>query len=83
MIAYRIYSKVNCADTWYDPDDIHITELGYKQSLEDALELVQKRISSHFFRKDAKISKRNDGSFEAVDFCSYGATVIIEPITLE
>lgn len=66
-----------------DPDDIHITELGYKQSLEDAIEFVQARILSHFFRKDAKISKRNDGSFEAVDFCSYGATVIIEPITLE
>lgn len=83
MIVYRIYKQMNAADTWRDPDDIHIEELGYKQSLEDSLVFVQDYITKNFFRKDTKISKRSDGSYYAIDMCSYGWIIEIKPIEID
>ena len=83
MIAYRIYKELNTADTFRDPDDIHIEELGYKQSLDDALEFAQVYIIKNFFRKDTKISKRSDGSYYAIDMCSYGWIIEIKPIEIQ
>ena len=83
MIVYRIYKQMNAADTWRDPDDIHIEELGYKQSLNDALEFVQDYITKNFFRKDTKIHKRKDGTYYAIDMCSYGWIIEIKPIEID
>lgn len=80
MIVYRIYKQMNASDTCRDPDDIHIVELGYKQSLEDSLVFVQDYITKNFFRKDTEIHKRKDGSYSALDFCSYGWEIIIQLI---
>ena len=83
MIVYKIYKQMNCADTCRDPDDIHVVELGYKQSLEDSLAFVQDYIIKNFFRKDTEIHKRTDGSYSALDFCSYGWEIIIQPIEVD
>jgi len=76
---YRIYSSVNCADTCRDPDDIHITELGYTADLDKAKEICNERIKKFFFRKDTVLQEYFDG-FIAQDFCSYGATLRIDKL---
>jgi len=83
MIVYRIYKQMNAADTWRDPDDIHVVELGYKQSLEDSLVFVQKQILETFHRKHTEIFKRKDGTYSAQDFCSYAWEIIIQPIEVD
>jgi len=83
MIIYKIYKEMNAADTWRDPDDICIVELGYKQSLEDALTLVQEYIDKSFYQKGAEIHKSTNGSYYAIDVCSYGWTVKVNPIEVE
>lgn len=80
MTIYRIYRRVNYADTCRDPDDIRIEELGYKINLEEAKKIAKKYIKDNFFKKDTVLHENNDGSWSGTDFCSYGATVIIQPI---
>lgn len=80
MAVYKIYKQMNAADTWRDSDDIIIVELCYKKSLEDSLVFVQDYITKNFFRKDTEIHKRTDGVYYALDFCSYGWEIIIQPI---
>lgn len=81
--AYRIYTKINLADTCRDPDEIVITELGYKHKLEDAKQLANDYIKESFFRKDMVLEERKDGTYSATDFCSYGVTIIVEPINID
>jgi sulfur relay (sulfurtransferase) complex TusBCD TusD component (DsrE family) len=80
-MAYRIYTETNYADTSRDPDDIHITELGYKHQLDDALKFANEYIKEHFFHKDTELHYYEDG-YEATDFRSYGATIYVKEIKI-
>ena len=82
-MIYRVFKSVNYADTCRDADNIHITELGYKNSLDDAKSIANNYIKKHFFNKDTELRKCKDGSFSATDFCSYGETIEILPIKVE
>ena len=79
-MIYRIFKSVNYADTCRDANDICITELGYKNSLDDAKLVANDYIKKHFFHKDTELRECKEGSFSATDFCSYGATIKIQPI---
>lgn len=79
-MIYRVYTVVNGADTCRDPDDLHFTELGATPNLEAALAAAMSHIKNHFFHKDTELIECNDGIWRATDFCSYGATLIIEPM---
>jgi len=81
-MAYRIYTRRNLADTTRDPDQMIFEELGYKSDLEDAKSVANKYIKERFFRKDTELSEYKDGTIGATDFSSYGATVVISPITI-
>jgi hypothetical protein len=81
-MAYKIYTSRNLADTIRDPDEIVIEDLGYKFNLEDAKLVANNYIKKSFFHKDTELKVRKDGTYTATDFCSYGATVIVEPITI-
>jgi hypothetical protein len=74
---YRIYTVVNAADTCRDPDDLHYTELGYAENLEEVKLFAEKYIKQHFVNKDTQLHQHN-GQWLASDFCSYGATIVIE-----
>ena len=82
-MAYRIYTERNLADTTRDPDQIVTEELGYKYELEDAKLIANDYIKTRFFHKDTSIIERRNGTFTATDFCSYGETIIIEPINID
>ena len=74
---YRIYTKCNLADTWRDPDDIRIVDIGYRSTIEEAKSVAEKYIKEHFFDPTAKLKETEDGGYYAVDFRSYGVTIII------
>lgn len=75
---YRIYQFFNIADTCSEPDNLVFEEFGFTDSLEKAKSLVKEIIKTEFFCKDTEILPNVNGSFYAQDFCSYGATVVIE-----
>lgn len=83
-MAYKIYTKVNFADTCRDPDDIHYKDVGYKNGLSDAVKIANDYIQENFFRKDTQLRK-GEGNiiFTALDFCSYGERIIIEEIKID
>ncbi len=81
-MAYRIYTERNLADTTRDPDQIVIEELGYKHNLEDAKSTANEYIAKNFVHKDTILKERKNGLYSATDFCSYGATIIVEPIII-
>lgn len=78
MKIYRIYTRVNFAETSRDKDDIHTEEVGYKKTLKSAIETANDYIKEHFCRSEFKVKKNKDGSYSATDFCSWGETIIIE-----
>ncbi len=83
-MAYRIYTEVNYADTCRDADDIHITELGYRNKLADALLLANDFIKNNFFHKDTELHEnKGENLYEATDFCSYGKTIYVKQIQIE
>ena len=47
-MPYRIYTRVNYADTSRDPDDIHIEELCYKKTKKDMLKFCEEYIKENF-----------------------------------
>ncbi len=81
-MAYRIYTKKNLEDTTRDPDEIVIKELGYKHDLDDAKSVANEYIKTRFFHKDTELKERKDGTYNATDFCSYGAIIIVESIDI-
>lgn len=81
-MAYKIYTSVNYAETSRDPDDICIDEIGYKQKLDDALEVANKFIKEKFFHKNTQLKQHGD-NYQATDFCSWGKTIIVEKINIE
>lgn len=81
-MPFRIYVYYNAADTSRDPDDIHTTELGYKNKEKDAVKLANDFIKNKFFHKDTKLNKTKKG-YSATDFCSYGSTIKIEEIQID
>lgn len=83
-MAYKIYTKANLADTSRDPDEYVYEQLGYKNNLDDAVKTANEHIKKRFFRKDTELRK-GEGNivFTALDFCSYGARIIIEEITID
>ena len=83
IMIYRVFKIVDYADTCRDADDIRITELGYKNSLDDAKSVANDYIKKYFFHKDTELRKCKDGSFSATDFRSYGATIKIQPIKVD
>lgn len=72
--TFRVYISVNYADTWRDPDDIHIEELGYFNK-EKAIDTANTFIKNKFFHKDTNLTETKNGDFFATDFCSYGKTI--------
>lgn len=83
MIIYKIYTERNWADTWRDPADIQIVELGYKSKLEDALELAKNHIKETFFHNNTNLRESSDGNYSATDFRSYGATIYVKKVIVE
>jgi hypothetical protein len=83
MTIYKIYTERNWADSWRDPDDIQICELGYKNSLEDALTIAKNYIKESFFHKDTDLRETYDGNYLATDFRSYGATIHVKSIIID
>lgn len=77
-MLYRIYTEVNCADTFRDADDIRQTELGVSDDIEKAKKFAIDYIKKNFFHKDTKLVETKDGGFVATDFCSYGQTIRIK-----
>jgi len=84
-MPYKIYTKVNSADTTRDKDNISYKDIGYKNKMKDAIKLANKYIEDNFVQKDAKVYKINDGNIVYIsnDFCSYGETIIIEKIKID
>jgi len=84
-MPYKIYTKVNSADTTRDKDNISYKDIGYKNKIKDAIKLANKYIEDNFVQKDAKVYKINDGNIVYIsnDFCSYGETIIIEKIKID
>ena len=84
-MSYKIYTKVNSADTTRDKDNISYKDIGYKNKMKDAIKLANKYIEDNFVQKDAKVYKINDGNIVYIsnDFCSYGETIIIEKIKID
>jgi len=81
-MAYRIYTEVNLADTTRDQDEMFYEEIGYKLDLYEAKLVAKEYIKTRFFHKDTELKKRNNGTYTATDFASYGVTLIIESITI-
>jgi len=82
IMAYKIYTRRNLADTMRDPDEIVIDNLEYKNELGDAKSVAINYIKTKFLHKNTELKERKDGTYTATDFCSYGVTVIVEPITI-
>lgn len=83
-MAYKVFTKVNYADTCRDADDIHCENLGYKNELKDAVKLANDYIKEHFFHKETELRKSSDSIiYTATDFCSYGKTINIEEIKID
>lgn len=80
-MPYRIYTQTNLADTSRDPDEYIYKHIAYTKSLSDAVEIANDHIKQHFFTKDSKLRK-GEGvvALTAIDFCSYGARIIIEEV---
>ena len=83
MTIYKVSTKTNYADSWRDPDDIVIVELGYKQNLDDALLIANNYISHHFLDKNEKLRKNDKGNYWATDFRSYGTTIYVDCINFD
>lgn len=79
-MIYRIYTAVNEADTSRDPDQWSYKELGATHDLDKAKVAAMRYIKENFFHKDTQLYEYEGGEFRAIDFCSYGATLIIEPM---
>ncbi len=75
---YKIFTEVNLADTWRDPDEFVYMELGYTDDLQEAMTFCDKYIQKHFFNRDAKMKKVSDGSYAAFNTRSYGEKLMIQ-----
>jgi hypothetical protein len=83
MNVYRIYTRVNAADTCRDLDDYHYTELCYKSSPEKAKEYIEEYVKEHFFKpEETRIYEDEDG-FHATNFVSYGATIFAKKVEVQ
>lgn len=83
MVVYKVYTKTNYADTWRDPDDIHIVDLCHKSSLDDALKVANDYIQEHFLKKDTFLCENLIGNYSATDFRSYGTTIYVDKIIID
>lgn len=82
--VYKIYTKVNYADTMRDPDDIHYETIAHKAALSDAVACANDYIKKYFLNKKTKLSSGEGKiTYSATDFCSYGKTILIEEIKVE
>ena len=81
---YRIYASVNAADTCRDPDDIHITELGFASSEEHAAAFMNKYIREHFFAHDKNDYKvyKSGNDLRAQEYCSWGRTLCADHMNI-
>lgn len=77
---YRVYTEVNYADTWRDPDDFHHNEIGYYADLYSAQDAAVRYIRDRFFHSDTKLTLHEDGTYRAVDCTSWGAMVVIRGV---
>lgn len=78
---YKIYTKINTADTCRDANNYVYTKIGNKEKLEDALKVANQYIQKEFFRKNIKLSEgKGNIIFTATDLCSYPETLIIKQI---
>jgi len=77
-MKYRIYRSINIADSCCDPDKFYIKEIGEAKTLGEAQKIAEEYIKKNFCR-NAELTENSDGTFSATDFCSYPATVVVEP----
>lgn len=80
-MGYKIYTRVNLAETSRDPDDIRVENLGCKDNLEQAIDLANKFIKDRFFNKNTQLKKQGH-NYTATDFCSWGKTIVVAPINI-
>ena len=45
---YKIYTRYNAADTFRDPDEIVITEIGYTETFEEAEKVTYEYMQKYF-----------------------------------
>jgi hypothetical protein len=81
-MAYRIYTRVNFADTSRDKDNVHIKELCYKSSREKAIKYMYDYIKKHFTNRNTGLCGSKT-ALSATDACSYGETIMAEKITID
>jgi hypothetical protein len=80
--VFRIYTRVNLADTCRDPDEYVYKEVAYVKGDQATKKRCREYIKEHFFRKDSDIIVTKNG-YEAMDFCSYPTHLFAERITVE
>lgn len=78
-MTYRIYTRVNYADTCRDPDDIHIHELGVTSDLEKAKQFATDYIRNNFYHKNTELKEFPCG-YSAFDVRSYGEEIIVQKL---
>ena len=83
MEIYRIYTLVNAADTMRDPDDIHETELAYKDDRKKAKKFIEEYIKEKFSKPDEAKIYEDESGFRATNFISYGQTIIAKKVIVE
>jgi len=62
MKKYKVFIAVDHSDTWRDPDDIHITNIGVFDTLEQAFDVVNKDLAKFESFKHNNITKLISGT---------------------
>lgn len=78
---FHVLVYANFAETWRDPDDYQIVKnFGYFESFEDSKAVAEKFISKWFLHTETPLTEREDGTWRATDFCSFGRTVVLQSV---
>lgn len=90
---YRVFSAINAAETWRDPDDIRETEHGYFKEESDAVAAAERFIQKSFFKTDRRLQQVVSGDkycgkqlkegWYAVDSGSWAPTIIIQKVEVQ
>jgi len=74
---YRVYTRINYADTSRDPDDIREYDIKTCISKSEALDIANKYIKSKFRDKNTELKEQADGTYSALNFKSWGEYIIV------
>lgn len=88
MESFRIYTRVNLADTSRDPDEIIIKTLAYKKKFISAVRFAYKYMEDNFSKPNLSsfsgYKLRKKGSmWTEYEIASWGEEIIIEKIELD